>query len=248
MPFLIVFLIVIAVVAIGIGVAVRRIKARLRSFSQLAFGTDSIMDGLEKQKVLEQTTPKSVSGMTSLALPRINEDFPEFDWPEWRQLCEQELTNFLEALESHNTDRLCHSMPLVIDQAVMQIENQQQQSVNEHYDDIRIHNTEIRNYQRHQGSCVIKVESAVEYRFSLSGAVQQPPQLTQTRYQMELCYIQDIDRMKESRDELGLSMHCPNCGAPVSDLGAVTCPYCGSAILPINVRSWSLLSIRKVGR
>ncbi len=55
--------------------------------------------GLKRQEALEADTPKSVSGMTSVELPRIEKDFPEFHWPEWKQRCENQLKGYLEALE-----------------------------------------------------------------------------------------------------------------------------------------------------
>ena len=32
---------------------------------------------------------------------------------------------------------------------------------------------------------------------------------------------------------------CPNCGAPVTVLGAKVCEYCGSAVREINRYAWS---------
>ncbi|MDO5100049.1 MAG: hypothetical protein Q4D52_00565 [Eubacteriales bacterium] len=246
MPFWIMLSVIAAIALMGVGGALW-IRGKVRRFSRLAFGTDSLLDGLEKQKEEAESAPKTVSGMTSLALPLIRQDFPEFDWPQWRVLCEQEIIHYLEALESHNTDQLDHSMPLLVNQTQLLIHDQQERGIREHYDRIRIHQTAIRDYQRKRGSCVIRVETALEYQYSVSGAQTRPPQRIQTRYQAQLCYIQDVDRMDEAGAELGLGLHCPHCGAPIGNLGQKVCDYCGSHVTPVNVRVWSLLSIKQVG-
>ena len=38
---------------------------------------------------------------------------------------------------------------------------------------------------------------------------------------------------------------CPNCGAPIKNLGAKFCEYCGSAVEVINSRVWSLEHIKE---
>ena len=37
----------------------------------------------------------------------------------------------------------------------------------------------------------------------------------------------------------------PNCGAPITALGAKSCAYCGTAVEPLNLRAWVLHAIRK---
>lgn len=51
----------------------------IRNFSKSAFGTPDITKVIEQQDTLEQTTPKSLSGMDAVYLPQIMEDFPDFN-------------------------------------------------------------------------------------------------------------------------------------------------------------------------
>lgn len=39
---------------------------------------------------------------------------------------------------------------------------------------------------------------------------------------------------------------CPNCGAPVKNLGAKKCEYCGSYIEPVNIKVWKLQNFHEV--
>ena len=41
--------------------------------------------------------------------------------------------------------------------------------------------------------------------------------------------------------------HCPNCGAPLSRLGAKVCEYCGTPVIEINIKEWSFSAVRKIG-
>ena len=38
---------------------------------------------------------------------------------------------------------------------------------------------------------------------------------------------------------------CPNCGAPVTNLGAKFCEYCGAGIVELNVHAWSFENIEE---
>ncbi len=51
----------------------------IRRFSMRAFGTPRLSEAIEQQETLEETTPKSLSGMDSVFLPKILADFPDFN-------------------------------------------------------------------------------------------------------------------------------------------------------------------------
>ena len=80
-------LIVLLVVMIGIYFIV---KKKMRKFSRQAFHSDSLLEGFKKQEEHYQNTPKSISAMTKIVLPKINKDFPEFDWNDWKQMVLEE--------------------------------------------------------------------------------------------------------------------------------------------------------------
>ncbi len=70
---------------------------KIKWFARANFGTDDLHKIVETQEELEANTPKSVSGMTSLYLPRLQKDFPELNWIEFRGLAEKFLKEYLEA-------------------------------------------------------------------------------------------------------------------------------------------------------
>ena len=69
--------------------------------------------------------------------------------------------------------------------------------------------------------------------------------MTQSKYQMELIYIQDRDLIKEQGDS-ALGITCPNCAAPISNLGAKHCVYCGSPVVEFNIHAWSFASVKEL--
>ena len=197
-------LVIVFVVCISCGAgyaAYRIVREKLRRLSRMAFGTDSITEGLEQQAKELAVTPKSVSAMTRIFLPQIQRDFPDFH-----------IEQFTEA-------------------------------VTEHYEQIQIHQTEIANYEKKQGTCMITFQSAVGYLHYCEKAgkvLSGSKELTeQTRYNVQLMYIQN-EKLAGMDNAVGTT--CPNCGAPITNLGAAYCEYCGSAVTLLNLKVWTLHS------
>ena len=57
---------------------------------------------------------------------------------------------------------------------------------------------------------------------------------------------EELEKAKQQLMKLEDKINCPNCGAPVTDLGERVCPYCGGAVEPVNVRVWELHRIEEV--
>ena len=67
----------------------------------------------------------------------------------------------------------------------------------------------------------------------------------QTRYNVDLVYIQDRNLVEDERD-FALGVNCPNCGAPLSSLGAKVCAYCDTPLIEINIHAWSFVNVSEV--
>ena len=239
MSFVVIIGICIAVAAASlVGVCV--VRSRIRDFSRQVFGTDSIAEGLNRQADLAAETPKSVSGMTRLFEPQIRRDFPDFSWEEFKHRAENMLVSALLAVSGENLERLSEASPEVRQQVENQIRDNQAAGIKETYREIKIHQTEMADYRKEKGTCTLTIQSAVEYyhdREKTGQPENRAQRKTQTKYNLELLYIQDSDAAG-----LGSAVGtiCPNCGAPVRNLGAMFCEYCGSAVTPVNIKVWSL--------
>ena len=186
-------IVILAVLAGGGYYAYRKIKRKVEDVSQALFGTDSLVEGWNKQ---------ADSGNVSL------------------------IRDASEELKAQVENR---------------IEMNRSEGIREVYEKIRIHRTEISNYEKKQGKCIITFQSAVEHLHykKKDGTVVSGDEnrLEQTKYNGEVMYIQD-EKMAKIDNAVGTT--CPHCGAPVTNLGAMYCEYCGLAITPINLKVWTL--------
>ena len=243
---LLMILILLLIMAVGAFILYIYLKRKVSSFSRAMFGTDSLVKGLKQQDEQLAATPKSVSGMTRIFLPQIMEDFPEFSLPEFIHRSENQLKGALNAVDIQSLEPLSGAAGDLKEQIRIRIEHNKQSGIRERFQNIRIHQTEVSDYQKLGGSCVITLQSAVEYYYGreVEGRTGEAPKRTQTKYNLELMYIQDAALI--SGRTTGQSTVCPQCGAPVNRLGNKKCEYCGSYVEPINIRSWSLTKISEV--
>lgn len=221
-------------VAAGLGVWIRN---RVRQVADIISTVKNAQLDLLAEK------PRSVSGMTSIYLPQIERDFPGFNYPVLRQKAENTLRELLLSLDSGRAAELDDASPELREQVRLRIEDNHAAGREEHYRDIILHQTEIARYEKREGRCIITLQSAVGYRYYVlegdrvtDGTRERD---TQTKYNLELHYVQDVSQLAESFST-AIGVTCPNCGAPVSALGDKKCAYCGSGIIPVEDRVWKI--------
>lgn len=71
----------------------------IRRFSKTAFGVSNIAKVIE-QETMDETTPKSLSGMDYIYGPQIVEDFPDFNLPFVRTKVKEKLREVLKGKDS----------------------------------------------------------------------------------------------------------------------------------------------------
>ena len=225
---LIVTLVLIAAAAIAIAVAVYKIKHGIRQISRNMFGTDSFVQGINNQKREMSETPRSLQAMTGLCLPRIQRDFPEFDYDDYKQKSETVLRSYMNSIEEKNPKLLYGECSTALKDSVKSIiTDLSNRGYKQNYDDIVIHRTEISRYTKDGATArILFVSSVGSYA-----------------YTTELVYIQNVDMVANGSE--GLGINCPNCGAPIKNLGQKFCEYCGTGITEINIRAWKFSSIRE---
>ncbi len=84
--------IVFAIVIIGI---ILSIVSKAKNIARRGFGTDDLQQILKQQELLDEE-PKSISGMTSVYLPKLQKDFPELNWMQFQDETKEHLVKFLE--------------------------------------------------------------------------------------------------------------------------------------------------------
>ncbi len=245
-----IIMLVTVLVLVGIGFyAYRTIRNKVRGFSQMAFGTNSLSEGFRKTEQEYASTPKSVSAATSLYLPQIMRDFPQFHYDEMKERAENVLVSYLRSLDAGSASILTEGMQELKDQLAMQIQMYDNEGVRVNYDLIKIHRTEINQYRKRNGRCSVVFQMAVEYNYfkEKDGRVIAGNRnvKTQERYNVECVYIQDRDFV-ENHNDASLGLNCPNCGAPLTKLGAKVCAYCDTPIIEFNIHSWNFSDVKQI--
>lgn len=234
----VVILVVAGAAAYGISVA----RNKVRSISRAMFGTPDLAEGICNQADVLAETPRSVNGMTTLMEPQIRRDFPDFNWDEFRHKAENMLISALTAISAEDLGKLTPDASEDVKQQIRaRINDNREAQIQEHYGDIQIHRTEIANYLHGGGKRTITIQSSVGYQFYreqngkvIAGTKERK---TQTKYNIELVYIQDADAVEFDN---AVGTICPHCGAPVKTVGNMYCEFCGSGIVPLNIKVWSL--------
>ncbi len=250
-PIIIILILILAVI-IAIWCGIVYIRNKVRETSRTLFGTSNITQAAKQMKQEYSTTPKSVSAMTSLLLPKIVSDFPDFQYDEMKDRTENVLTSYLRAVDGRNPSLLQDGNTELKNQLENHIQMLSARNIQEHFDRIRIHRTEISSYRKSEGRCIITFQSALEcYHYSTdianpSAVLEGSKEYKyQTKFNIDLIYIQDRNLVENELDH-ALGINCPNCGAPLSSLGAKKCEYCGTPVIEINIHAWSFSNIDEV--
>ncbi len=246
MKFILILGIIFLILLISI---IAYIKSKVKKFSQDVFGTESLLEGFNKQQMEYATTPKSVAGMTSVHLPRITADFPDFHFDEMKERAEHILVDYLMSIhegQSRLPDYANSDLKYQLDQYLINLQNK---DYKEHFTSIKNHDCQITHYSKIQGKCKIVFQATIQYYHYIEnrdGKIIKGSKeiLEQGRYNIDIIYIQDRD-LVETTAETSLGVNCPNCGAPIKTLGEKSCPYCGCAIVTLNINTWSFSDIRE---
>lgn len=246
---IIIILVLILIIFACVAVTYFRVKRKVQNFAREVFGTSDIKEGFKQVEQEYAATPKSVSAMTSLYLPKIKRDFPEFQYDEMKVRAENALTSYLLAIDGLNMGLLKEGGQELRDKLEMRINMLKGAGRREFFKNIKLHRTEISDYRKQNGRCIITFQSSVQYNYRLQtddGSVVEGCKdiLTQSRYNTDVIYIQDRNLVEEERD-LSLGLNCPNCGAPVSGLGSKVCEYCGTPVVELNIYAWTFSNIEE---
>ncbi len=245
----IVILTLILVIILALVCITLYIRYKIREFSKSIWGTEHITEAADQMKREYSTTPKSISAMTSLLLPKISADFPDFHYDEMKERAENVLVTYLRAISEHNASILKDGNSELKQQLENHLEMLAAQGKKERFDQIHIHRTEITQYQKAAGRCTITFQSAFEcYHYiteEFSDKIEGSKDYKyQSRYNIDLIYIQDRNLIENDLD-YALGLNCPNCGAPLSSLGAKVCEYCGTPLIEYNIKTWTFSHVEE---
>ncbi len=246
---IIITLVVIFLSVIAVLIAVIAIRNKIRDISRSMFGTDSFIDGVNQQKQQMSETPRSLHSMTSVYLPQILRDFPQFDYELYKNKAKSLLRSYFTAVQTKKASALTEECSLTLKNYVQGIiEDLNSRNVTHVFNQVVIHDTQIARYIKNGATVTVIFELSVGY---YSYAEDESGNLVfgdknmkqQTVYEVGLVYVQDADKVENNGESLGIN--CPNCGAPIKNLGIKFCEYCGTSIVEVNVRAWKFDSVNE---
>ncbi len=227
----IIILILVLVILIFILGIFFYIKKRLSDLSNQVFGTPNIIDGFKNQELELSETPKSVSSMDSVLIPKIKRDFPELDINEIKSIAENSLLKYFKSLEKGKVQHQDSISNKLNSKIVNDIDNLSK--FEESIKSTKIHRTVINSYKNSNGACIITFQSSLEYLKETKKGHKK----IQSRYNTDMIYVYDETKVD---GEYGVSLNCKNCGAPIKELGVKSCPYCGTGIIIKNSKIWKI--------
>lgn len=191
---------------------------------------------------------KQVSSLTSVLLPTIQKDFPDFSEEQFYEKTEETIRYVLQSLENLDTKKLeKEDFSLIKDKIQLQVEDLKDSKVRRTYDDIIFHKHAIKSYKKFQGMVKLIVSSSLEYFYEEKvddKVVVSKDSKKQTRYTTTFVYI--YDTKKAGFDARVLGFVCPSCGAPIEDVTKKHCKYCHSGIhlqIANLTRCWKVIEL-----
>lgn len=248
MNFIIPAAVIVGLLAV-IGGAGFWLKIKLSKISRQAFGTDSLMEGYREQQRRLSETPRSVQSMTGIYGPEILRDFPDFDLDLYRDKAKNVVRGYLNAIATGSAATLPEEVTPTLKNSITEIsENLRANGQKQYYREIVIHACEIGRYIKSGGMVTIRFNTSVgmiAYLEDETGNIinGSRDEKLQTVYEVDLIYLQDADVMGVYGEGLGLN--CPNCGAPIKNLGQKFCAYCGTGVVEVNTRVWKFNAVRE---
>lgn len=194
----------------------------------------------------EYSRIKNVSGMTKLMEPLILRDFNDFNKDMLYKEIENNLIKIFNAIENKSETQIKNdkALSLVYPQVLEQIQDMKSRSIWAKYDGIVFHTHAIKNYGKNNGMATITTSSTIEYYYDTNLEKEKYSDVKkQTRYTCKFVYIYDETKLGEKKEIF--TVNCPNCGAPISGIGDITCNYCMSHIEPINLKLWKMSSYKE---
>ena len=264
--FIIVAIIVIVVIAVVGGIifaivkrisdtannvtsTVNRAINTAQSISLATTGTSNIGEGIQRTNFERSSTPRSVSDLSSLILPKLAKDFPEFNNTEMTKRASNVLTSYLFALDEADPEQLSEGNEDLRNKLTMQVKINKDKGYDEHFERMAVHKCVLHKYDKTDGKCSIVYQASIQYIHYITAGetikTGRKDLMTQAKYNIEMVYIQDRDQVNKYSD-LSLGSRCPHCGGQIKNLGDKKCPYCDSDVEIVNIYAWSFSDVSEI--
>lgn len=243
-------LLITGIILLVIAAVIFTIKRKINSFTRryLNMGASEtakfLADGIKN----ETTLPKPITNLTEVYRPQIERDFPQVGFNGMLSMVHNGLNSILNAIEAQDVNLLDENASQKLkNQVQAQINDDMSMNVVHHFDNVKIHKSGVSRYSKSAVSATADFEIAFQcnnYEVTPDGKVKNgsKTELTQSAYKIVLTYDMNAHEQDSS---IMFGSTCPNCGAPVSAVGAnMVCKYCGTGVTAIEDRIWRIDSFR----
>ena len=233
----IVVVLVIVVVIVRLVTEIKRSVTRTLN-SQMMHAAKTILNSLNDNPT--GIPPYSVPNLTAVYRPKIERDFPEMSYERMESMAKNGMIAILNAVESKKTDSVENSSQNLKNQLKVITEDYFRRGEDIHYDNVQIHAAAVTNYNstRTAATAVFQISlQSLAYRTKdgkvVSGSNTVP---RQNLFSLTLMHNQKGG----SGSQRYFEANCPNCGAPIEDLGSRNCSFCGSGLVPVVDKIWQI--------
>ena len=225
MKVIIVELAIVFVLLISIIIMFLLIRKKVKGFLMEYFGTSSLKGAIEKSKITDSETHKTVYSMESVYLDQIRKDFPALNIEELKSSAEMNIRNVLRAIETKDTNELKNKNDRIYAYVTSKIEDLKDKKFI--CDNIVFHKTVLNRYEKHKEVATMEFQTALEYYTREDDKILRKKQ---TRFKTQFIHVIDQELYGENKIKV-LGLNCHNCGAPIRDVDNVNCEYCRSNIV-----------------
>ncbi len=200
----------------------------VRNIFRKYLGISNLKKIIKQVQFEESELPKSLSSMDSVYLEQIMKDFPDMNINELKRESERIILDTFQAIEKEDISII----------SVGKIRSFVRKKISENkgkkiqYKNFKIHKTVISKYEKKDGIATIYFGSSFEYIY----VSDYEEYKKQDRARLEFIYVFDMEKV--SKNKKGFALSCPNCGAPIRNLGKKTCSYCDSYIVDVVKKCW----------
>lgn len=218
-------------------------RSKIRELSRLLFGTANFIKGLKSLEEDNYNTPISVSGGTTLYLPRIKKDFPDFEFNVISKKVEQFFHIYFEALEKQsilslqkieNTEAVESKIQFEIDDLITLEER-----VN--IDKIKFNGISIWNYVKSKEVATINFQVSLGYKYIKESPKKRESGVDQVKYSLDMSYLFE-DYSKEN-----FALTCQSCGGPIKDTQTF-CEFCGAGLVRNIEMVWRISGFSEMNK
>ncbi len=210
----------------------------------------NFIDKIQAIREEGKSKPKSLPGMSNYYVPKIIDDFSDFNQNLIYNETEKGLRAIFDSFSNNNIE-LLNNYPLIKDSVSPIILDNIKNEINEVYDSVKFHGFAIEKYEKYKGVATVTVCTSLEYYYKkiIKNKVKKKSSYKeQKKYSCKFIYVYDDSCLDDSILKKVIGLNCPNCGAPVRSFSQKECPYCRTGLKTfkdINVKAWAFSSYKE---